>query len=127
MTELPRNLADIALFLIVAWAHWPISARVLKKLKGRPAWGSTSIVVGQGIGGLWTATGVTLSYSSVTSRAGLNPALRGKWSGAAYVWAFTSTGAYLLWRIWRLALDRAAAVKFDPEKRRLMNTASSAM
>jgi predicted MPP superfamily phosphohydrolase len=122
-----RNLADLALFSVVIWAQWRIGSSILAASRNRPARIGGLIRTLMAAGFAMLVVGFTLSFAEVSRVVHVPSWLRGVLNGGAYLWAFISTGAYLIHRLWRLFIDRTGAAAFDPGRRKLVNAAGSTL
>jgi uncharacterized protein len=125
--SLHRDLTDLIVFSVVAWSQWRIGASLLAASKDRPAWMMNLIRLMTAGVAIWLAAGFALTYNLVNRMLHTPPWLRGAVSGGAYLWAFSSTGAYLIHRVWRLLFHRTGAAEFDPERRKFVNAAGNAL
>jgi predicted MPP superfamily phosphohydrolase len=127
LTDFFHNLADLVLFSVVIWAQWGIGSSILAKSKSRSTRIAGVIRLLVVVFVLWLAVGFALAFNEV-NRHVLAPAwLRGVVSGGAYLWAFTTTGAYLIRRLWRLRPGSAGTADFDPGRRKLVNAAGTTL
>lgn len=122
-----QNLADSAVVATVLWALWRVGASILAASRGRPAWVQNLIRIFLAFVLAWIGIGFALAYETVNRLLRVPASLRGALSGGAYVWAFSVTGGYLLFRLWRWAMDRAGVAGVDPGRRKLVNAAGGAL
>jgi uncharacterized protein len=120
-----RNLADWALFLAVVWAQWRIGARTLAWAKSRPAWVRNLIRVSLTGIYLWVLAGIAFQVYPVIRVFQPDAWLRGVIGGGAFLWMFTSTGAYIVHEIWALLFSATRLSGFDPGRRKLVSTAGN--
>ena len=88
-----RNLADGVAFTIVIWAQWRIAAWALSTARWKGAARAAVATVA-----IWLAAGLALNTHVVVNAIEPPSWLRGIVSGGAYLWAFSTTAAYLLFR-----------------------------
>jgi predicted MPP superfamily phosphohydrolase len=122
-----HNLADLALFSVVIWAHWRIGSTILAASRNRPARIAVPMRALMAAVVVWLAVGFALNFPEMNLIVHIPSRLRGALSGSAYLWGFTVTGAYLIHWLWHLLLDRAGARAFNPGRRKLVSAAGSTL
>ena len=122
-----RNLVDVTAVAVVIWAQWNIGARVLSAVHGRPAWTRNLVRLLGAAMCAWLIVGFSLSFHTVARLLGFPGWLRGALGGGAYLWLFSSTGAYLIHRIRLWLHSRAGVSGFDPGRRKLVAGAGHAL
>jgi predicted MPP superfamily phosphohydrolase len=127
LTDFFHNLADLVLFSVVIWAQWGIGSSILAKSKNRSTRiaGVIRLLVVACV--LWLVVGFALAFNEVDRHVRAPTWLRALVSGGAYLWAFISTGAYLIHRLWLLPFCRAKVGDFDPGRRKLLNAAGTTL
>jgi predicted MPP superfamily phosphohydrolase len=70
--------------------------------------------------------GLLLSLAPIRLRVGLPEPVRGAVSATAYLWAFASTGAWVIFRVWRNFSRRLDHEAMDPSRRAILNAAGTA-
>lgn len=115
-----RWSVDVAALAILAWAQYSIGQHVLhSKLFG----GRTRLFVR--LFYAWLILGYCAGLAFVNRAVPIPLWLRGSLVGSAYLWAFGSTAAFILWRLWCIAVDRIPKRRFDPSRRRLLDAAGA--
>jgi predicted MPP superfamily phosphohydrolase len=112
---------------IVIWAQWRIAISIVNASRARAVWIQYLIraLLFVLLAGL--LLGFLFTYHAV-NRIVLVPArLRTVLTGATYLWAFTVTGGYLVYLIWRWLANRAGAQEFNSGRRTLINAAGGAL
>jgi predicted MPP superfamily phosphohydrolase len=122
-----RNLADFVALSVVIWAQWRIGAAILAACKNRPRWIQNLIRVIVAATAVWLAAGLALNLHEVIRLVHISPSLRGAVSGGAYLWAFSMTGAYLAYWLWRLPSRVVDTSQFSPGRRKLVSAAGNAL
>ena len=115
-----RNLMDLAVFSVVIWAQWRLGSALLPTSINRR---TRVALVAAAVGFL--LVGFALSFAELSRVVQVPSWLRGVLNGGAYLWAFISTGAYLIHRLWRFLFDRPVA--FDPGRRKLVHAAGNTL
>jgi uncharacterized protein len=120
------DLIDILVLGIVGWAQWRMGVAVLTWAATRPLWFRRLARVLFSAMWVLLLIGYAFNFHSVNKLVPIPSGLRGGLSGGVYLWAFVSTGAYLLHRLWRAIAERAGAKEFDSDRRKLVNAMGSA-
>lgn len=122
-----HDLIDAGILAFVFWAQYRIGISVLAASRSRPAWFRNLVRAGAALALLWLAAGFAFSYQAVNHLVRLPTGLRGALGGSAYLWAFSATGGYLGYLVWRWLARRATVKGIDPGRRKLVNAAGSAL
>jgi predicted MPP superfamily phosphohydrolase len=125
ITDLLRNLADVAAISAVIWAQWRIGSFLLLRSKNQPVWPRKLVVALLACVSVWLIAGFALSYHPVNRFWHVPPPLRGAMTGLSFLWAFSSTGAVLAISLWRWLFGGGTG--FDPGRRKLMNAAGNTL
>lgn len=119
--SLLRWAVDVVALAIIAWAQLSIGQRILRsKFLG----GRTPLFVR--LFYAWLLLGYCVGFAFVNRAVPIPAELRGVLAGSAYLWAFGSTAAFILWRLWGMAVDRIPSRGFNPSRRRLLDAAEQA-
>ncbi len=121
ISDFLHNLTDLVLLSVVIWVQWRIASAILAASK---SWLLRLLVAAIAV---WLTTGFLLSFHLISKLTGLPSPLLGAVSGAAYLWGFSVTGAYLIHRLWRLLFEKLDAGDFDPGRRKLVNATGSTL
>ena len=119
ITDLLRNLADLAAISIVIWVQWRIGVSFLS---WSPAKLTRALLA---VFGFLLAAGFLLSFHGVNRHVHISPFVRGVLGGAAYLWGFCSTAAFVARHVWLWLANRGSAADFNPERRMLINAAGN--
>ncbi len=109
------------------WAQWRIGAAILASAESRtpPIRFALRLLVAAMTA--WLAAGFAFNFHAVIRLLHVSPTLRGAVSGGAYVWAFSATGSYLFYWLWRLPARAADAAQFSPGRRKLVGAVGNAL
>jgi predicted MPP superfamily phosphohydrolase len=122
-----RNLVDLTAAAIVIWAQWNLGAAALDRAAGRSPAIKNLIRLLIAVLWVWLAVGFSLSFNTMVRFLGLPSWLRGVLGGSAYLWLFSSTGAWLIHAVRLWLLSGAPVAGFDPGRRRLVAGAGNAL
>jgi predicted MPP superfamily phosphohydrolase len=122
-----RLLADAAAVAAVIWAQWKIGSWALATVDGRPAWMKNLVRLLAAAMCVCLAVGFALGFHRVARVVPFPASVRGILGGGAYLWMFTTTGAYLIHRIRLWLLSHTKISDFDPGRRRLVAGAGNAL
>lgn len=120
--SLLRWAVDIVALAVIAWVQYSIGRWINRsKLLG----GHTGFFVR--LFYVWLLLGFVTGLAFVNLALPIPLWLRGVVSGSAYLWSVSSTAALILWRLWRIAVNRLPSQPFDPSRRRLLDTAGAGL
>ncbi|MBI1787011.1 MAG: metallophosphoesterase, partial [Acidobacteria bacterium] len=125
-----RDAVEVAVLCVIAFAQWRMAGAALDWAARRRSEVLANLVrflvwaVGAGLIG--AAVLMALGRHWIVGTLPLTPEARGWIRGAAYLWAFNSTGVYLIYRLWRWPLDHWVSPSFTPSRRRLLRAAGTA-
>lgn len=121
------DVIDTAVLAGVGWVQWRMGSAILAWSESRPIWFRYLTRAFLFAAAALLVVGYAFNFHSVNRWAALPSGLRGALSGGVYVWAFGSTGAYILYQIWQKVTHRAGVKQFDPERRKLVNAVGGAV
>ncbi len=116
-----RYLVDAAIIAAAAWAQLQIGRGVLAWALPRvPAQRARTLRFG--LAALWLAmaVGFVLGYHGLARWVPLPRSIAAWIHGAVYLWAFSSTGAWCVYALWKRLVRADTADRFDPARRRAL-------
>jgi len=115
--------AEIVAVLLMVAAQVQIAKHAVSYAGRRWPAAQACVRAAAGLVAAGVLTGLVLSFPEV-SRLPLNARWFGYWRGGALLWAFSSTGAWIVYRLLRLVRWRTSPI--DPARRSLLRAAGAA-
>ena len=122
------NITDFIAVLAVAYAQWRIVRAALSFAKPRVAAATLGLLrVAFALSALALMLAFVIGFHRIASHVALPRGVEGWMHGTAFLWSFSSTGAWYIYALWKRLVVPHVDVEFDPNRRRLVRSAGGVL